>query len=246
MSNGPSIQERQALGNLAQVLTAKNPSAYGSYFMDFFRGWEPIYNSGISDATYYRVLKQFPLNVKRFMVQAVLLSWNNHKDLTTLYESINTLIYLDLCGPAEYYLMQIAYNMIASYGSKLKCLPYIEIQSYRNSEYTLRFWKEQGYMADTYGIVDFQLHSESREPLLVVVPWYGFLREVYKILTNRDFVGATENDICAKMMDLFNKEFAKKHCPWIRSSWGCDYAKEPMNRGMMFYIHPTYLNNNGV
>ena len=124
MNNEPSIIERQALGNLVKVLESKNYSLK-KYYRDSFEGWDPIYDSGISGTKYYRTLKNFPLHAKRCIIQTALKGWNIHKDLLTLHDTITSLIYLDLCGPAEYYFMQILNSLISSYGSDLGDLQYI-------------------------------------------------------------------------------------------------------------------------
>ncbi|MCR4853321.1 MAG: hypothetical protein K5893_07010 [Prevotella sp.] len=247
MSDGPSFQQRQALGNLAEVLTNKNPWVFKNYFKDFFNDWDAIYDSDISDGEYYRALNSFPLNAKRYIIQVVLTAWNLHKDLHTLYETINTLIYLKICGPAEYYLMQITYNFISNFGSKLGDLQYVEIESYRNSEYTIRFWQDDSFMRDTYGIIDLQLHNERQTPLLAIVPWFGLLNNVYHVSDSDEFDDQTINDVTDNYLyPLLTNEFAKKHCPWIQSSCDIDLAEESMNRGILFVLHPEYVDRNGL
>ena len=243
--NGPSISQRQALGNLADLLTSKNPVVFKNYFKDFFDEWNPIYDSNISGYSYYKAIKEFPMNVKRYIVLAVIDGWNLHKDLLTLYETINTLIYLDICGPAEYYFMQIAYNLLSDYGNKLECLPFVQIQYYSNTKYTIRFWKEMS-RHDTYGIIDFELHNEHQPPRLAVVPWFDLLKNVYRYDEDEEFDDEIIDEITQEIYPLFENEFAKKHCPWIQSEWDFDILKEQYNRGILYILHSMkYVNRNG-
>lgn len=243
--NGPSISQRQALGNLADVLTSKKPVVFKNYFKDFFEEWNPIYDSNISGYSYYKAIKDFPLNVKRYIVQAVLKGWNLHKDLLTLYETINTLIYLDVCGPAEYYFMQIAYNMLSDFSDKLDCQPFVEIQSYTNSKYTMRFWKDVKRY-DTYGIIDFELHNEHQPPLLAVVPWFDLLKNVYEYDEEEEFDEETIDEVTQEIYPLFENEFAKKHCHRIQSEWDFGMQEEQFGRGILYIFHSLkYVNHNG-
>lgn len=249
MSNEPSIQERQALGNLVKVLESKNYNLK-EYYRDSFDGWDPIYDSGISGATYYRTLKNFPLYAKRCIIQTALKGWNIHNDLLTLHETISALIYLDLCGPAEYYFMQILNSLISSYGSELDDLQYIEIESYKVSNYTIRFWKDGSYARDTYGIIDFQLHDVNTEPVLAIVPWNSLLRKVYDLPSNDEDDELSEDeieDVTGQLYEIFNNEWVKTHCPWIQSNWDFYYQKEQMGRGIVYYLgNLRYENSNGV
>lgn len=247
MSDLPSILERQALGDLAKALTGKNSAAFGDYFIDFFDDWEPIYDSGISYPNYIRTLKIVPLNAKRYIVQSVLKGWNLHKDLPTLYECINLLVFLDICGPAEYYLMQIAYNMISTYGNAFNNLPCIYVESYKNTEYTLRFWKnENPLIGGTYGIVDFKLHREGTKTLLTIIPGNSLLKSYYKIPENINIEGQIEDEVFEDMMNLLGEEFSKEVCPKIYSDWSCDLGMDPFRRTNVLKLHPEYINKNGI
>lgn len=250
MSNEPSIQERQALGNLVKVLESNNPKLK-NYYRNSFEGWDPIYDSGISGYLYYKALKEFPLYAKRCIIQTALTGWRYHRDLHTLYETINTLIYLDICGPAEYFFMQIIYSMIKTFGNKLEDIPYIEIESYKVTDYTVRFWKSKLLsFGETYGIIDFQLHDSNRDPLLAVVPWNSLLRKVYDLPSNDEDNELSEDeieDVTGQLYELFNNEWVKTHCPWIQSNWDFYYQKEQMGRGIVYYLgNLRYENSNGV
>lgn len=249
MNNEPSIIERQALGNLVKVLESKNYSLK-KYYRDSFEGWDPIYDSGISGTKYYRTLKNFPLHAKRCIIQTALKGWNIHKDLLTLHDTITSLIYLDLCGPAEYYFMQILNSLISSYGSELGDLQYIEIESYRVSDYTIRFWKDDSFDRDTYGIIDFQLHDVNTEPVLAIVPWNSLLRKVYDLPSDDENDELSEDeieDVTGQLYEIFSKEWVKTHCPWIRSNWDFQYQKEQMGRGVVYILHSlSYYNPNGI
>lgn len=249
MSNEPSFEERQALGNLIKVLESKNYELK-DYYRESFEGWDPIYDSGITGYRYYKALKDFPLHAKRCIIQTALKGWNIHKDLLTLHETITSLIYLDLCGPAEYYFMQILNSFIREYGSRLGDLPYIEIESYRVSDYTIRFWKDDTFDRDTYGIIDFQLHPTDRDPVLAIVPWNSLLRTIYDLPSNDENDELSDDEIeevTSGLYSIFNNEWVKTHCPWIKSNWDFQYQKEQMGRGVVYILHSlNYYNSNGI
>ena len=249
MDDRPSLIERQALGNLIKVLESKSSELKG-YFSNDFKEWNPIYDSGITGQRYYHTLREFPLYAKRCIIQSTLLGWNYHHDLRALYETLNTLIYLKLCGPAEYLFIQIIYNFIASYGDILNDYEYIEVESYEVNRYTLRFWKDDSIMRDTYGIIIFELHDSKKEPSLAVVPWNSLLRNVYDLHdTGDDFDALSKEDIdeiTMRIGNIFKDEWALRHCPWIQSSWECGVGKEPLDRGIVFILKSIkYLDPNG-
>lgn len=251
MGNEPSIIERQALGNLIKVLESKNVELE-RYYSNSFEEWNPIFDSGISGYDYYKTLKDFPLYAKRCIIQTALVGWRWHRDLHTLYDTINTLIYLDICGPAEYYFMQILYNIINRFGNELGDIPFIEIESYKVTDYTVRFWKDElgSYGGGTYGIVDFQLHDARVEPVLAVVPWNSVLRNVFHIASDDEDNELDEydiEDVTSQLYGLFKEEWVKTHCPWIQSDWDFQYQKEKMGRGIVYILHSLkYYNSNGV
>lgn len=249
MNNEPSLKERQALGNLIKVLESKNYELK-EYYRESFDAWDPIYDSGISGYQYYKTLKDFPIHAKRCIIQTALLGWNIHKDLLTLHETITSLIYLDLCGPAEYYFMQIFNSLIRSFGSKLDDLSFIEIESYKVSDYTIRFWKDDTYDRDTYGIIDFQLHPTNTEPVLAIVPWNSLLRTVFELHSGDEDDELSDDeieDVTTQLYSIFNNEWVKTHCPWIQSDWDFQYQKEQMGRGVVYILHSLrYYNSNGV
>lgn len=247
MANKPSLIERQALGNLLQVLTDKNPTAYGDYLWESFEDREPIKDSDISGTLYYATLRSYPLVAKRWIIQSVLTGWNVHHDLTLLYESINTLIYLGMCGPAEYFLMVNVFNFLSSFGRYLESTQFAEIESHRPNEYTLRFWKdERGSWGDTYGIIDFQLHGVNEPPVLAIVPWFGILKNV-DIISDED--NPSQESLESSIYDIYkimNDEFPKKHCPWIHTEWEISHQREELNRGIVIILHSlVYIDNNG-
>ena len=48
MADGPSLLQRQAIGNLMAAITNDNPTIWGNYLWDQMKGWNIIANSDIS------------------------------------------------------------------------------------------------------------------------------------------------------------------------------------------------------
>ena len=146
--------------------------------------------------------------------------------------------------------MQILNSFIREYGSRLGDLPYIEIESYRVSDYTIRFWKDDTFDRDTYGIIDFQLHPTDRDPVLAIVPWNSLLRTIYDLPSNDENDELSDDEIeevTSELYSIFNNEWVKTHCPWIKSNWDFQYQKEQMGRGVVYILHSlNYYNSNGI
>ena len=45
MADGPSLLQRQAIGNLITVITKENPTIWGNYLWEQLEGWNIIANS---------------------------------------------------------------------------------------------------------------------------------------------------------------------------------------------------------
>ena len=242
----PSVLERQALGTLFNVLTEQNPLGYGNYFWNDFEEWEPIKDAEIPPQKYYSTLKGIPHHAKRVIIQSVLLGWNKHHDIYTLYQGITTLIYLKICETSEYFFLQQIYNFLIYFKDVCGSDEFIEIESHRPNEYTIRFWKDNSWnhTNGTHGIVDFQLEPYGADPLMAIVPWYGLINSQF----GREDTFNNEEELKYLMNDLYpiiNNEFAKKHCPWINSSWDFDYHNDKFNRGIVIILHSLeYTDNN--
>ena len=146
--------------------------------------------------------------------------------------------------------MQIFYSLLRSFGSNIDDLSFIEIESYKVSDYTIRFWKDDTYDRDTYGIIDFQLHPTNTDPVLAIVPWNSLLRTVFDLHSgNEDDELSNDEieDVTTQLYSIFNNEWVKTHCPWIQSDWDFQYQKEQMGRGVVYILHSLkYYNSNGV
>lgn len=103
MNEGPTLLQRQAVGNMIQHITNNHDSEWGNWLFDALNDWELIPNSQISPYEYYKTLSELPAFPKRIICQLVVMGWNHHHDLQTLHDSITTLIYLKVCGPSEYF-----------------------------------------------------------------------------------------------------------------------------------------------
>ena len=244
MNNRPEFVDREALGNLVDALVANAPMLE-EYYRDSFSGWDPIYGSDISLATYYATLKKFPLFAKRYIIMVVLDGWNLHKDFLKFHDSILLLIYLDLCGPAEYYMMQIIYNFMNSYGEILNDLPFIELECDERSftHYWLIFYGDSKKRIN-YGEILFELHDQNIEPILAIVPTFRILRKT--LFNNREieFNDIEIYKVIHNISNIIENEWVKEHCSWIKSRW--DFAYKKKDIGILYQLQSlSYMNLNG-
>lgn len=260
MDNRPNLIQRQALGNFLSVIKKHNlfldwetKEQLENYYDDCFINWNPIYDSGLSGYQYYKTLKEYPLYAKRCIIQAVLDGWNIHKSPLILRETIVSLIYLKLCGPAEYFFLLYFYSIMMDYSERLDNLSFVEIDtSISVNKYILRFWKgiDNSFFRETYGIVEFELHDIDEEPSLAIVPWNSILRNVYDLPSedSQDVLNEREFSLVIEELgDLFGKEWILEHCQWIQSSSDIKCYKEQYNRGLVFILRSlTYQDYNGV
>ena len=241
---GPTIIERQALGDLLDVLLKKGDSnsKWKAFIASWFADWNPIHNSAIGRYEYYKTLKEFPAYGKREIIRGVLLGWNEHHDTQILYDTINVLIYLKLCNTIEYFFVQQFCNFLISYSSLCKSNDQIIVEPRDNSFYTIRFMEEDIF---SIGAIDFQLSSIGKDNVFCIVPWGNLLSaktgECEDEILNDDVLPyIIENEI----FPLLENEFAKELCPWITSSWDFDYRKEPLGRRIIIRMHSLYYEDN--
>ncbi len=240
MNNGPSIIERQALGNLLEALK-KNGNGnqnFSNYMTSWFSDWNPISNSDISLQQYYKTLKKFPTNAKREIIRGVLLSWNKHHNFQILYHSINTLIYLKVCDTVEYFFIQQFYNFLSSFSKVCNNSEFITIEARNASFYTIRFYEDR---LNSKGIVDFQLAPIGRGEVFCIVPWNSLLSSKTGIEEDEVLEEGTWNEIVStEIYPLLKNEFAKQHCNWINSNWDFEVKKEQLGRGLVITMHSLY------
>lgn len=249
-SNGPSLLERKALGNLREVLKQKGSSSeWKNYIHDFFEDWEPISDSDITLSQYYRTLVDFPDNAKREIIRGVIMGWNEHHDTLTLYLSITTLIYLGICDTVGYFFLQQFYNFLCKFGEVCKDDSQICVISLNNSVYTLRFRKEGEVTlyGDSFGIIDFGLSRIGTKPLLFIVPSTSILSKLTGISKDKIFDEELMSGIMSEdIYPLLKNEFAKKHNRLIQSHWDFDFQKEQLSRGIVVIMHSLeYYDANG-
>ena len=247
MADGPSLLQRQAIGNLINTITKDNPTVWGNYLWEQMEGWNIIANSNISLPGDYYELKHIPDWPKRSMVYTILMSWNFHHDLQTLYNAINKLIYLKVCNATEYFLMQYMFNFLQYFSTVCKNVNTIQIEQnmFNRDMFTLRFWKDNSH-SETHGIVDFQFNPVGKEPRIAIVPWFSLIGEKTNHRYNFNTQRGIDDLINAEFVPLLQKEFAKKHCPWIYSNLRFGYQKENLDRGIVILLSSLeYEDRNG-
>lgn len=254
MNDGPTITERQALGNLLDslkdTLDSTGRKEWCDYITEFFSDWEPIHNSNMDLGLYYRTLKRFPQNGKREIIRGVLLGWNEHHSFYTLYNCITKLIYLKVCDTVEYFFLQQFYNFLSHFSEICESLEQIEVTQARLKEYTIRFYHKDVNPGErypnVYGIIDFEMSKINETPRLAIVPWKGLL-SAWKQIDESEVLDADNvEDFISDIYPLLSKEFAKTHCPWINSQWECNCHKDVYERGLVFVMHSLqYEDYNG-
>lgn len=248
MADGPSLLQRQAIGDLITVITKNNPTIWGNYLWEQFESWNIIANSDISSYDYYYELKHLPDWPKRSIVYTILMSWNYHHDLQVLYDAINKLIYLKVCNATEYFLMQYMFNILQYFSTVCENINTIEIQQniFNRDMFTLRFWKDNSRL-DTHGIVDFQFNSVGKEPRIAIVPWFNLIDKKTNHRYNYNTQHGIDDLVNTEFVPLLLNEFAKKHCPWIYSNLRFGYQKENLDRGVVIILSSLeYEDMNGV
>ena len=247
MADGPSLLQRQAIGNMIATITKDNPTVWGNYLWEQLEGWNIIANSDISLTAYYYELKHIPDWPKRSIVYTILMSWNYHHNLQTLYQAINKLIYLKVCNATEYFLMQYMFNFLQYFSTVCKNVNTIQIEQnmFNRDMFTLRFWKDISH-SETYGIVDFQFSSIGKEPRIAIVPWFSLIGEKTNHRYNFKTQHGIDDLVNCEFVPLLQKEFAKKHCPWIYSNLRFGYQKENLDRGIVILLSSLeYEDRNG-
>ena len=252
MTNSPSTIEREALGSLLKVLIRKSMNhnkKWEDFITSYFADWNPIMDSDISGYRYYSTLKSFPLNAKREIIRGVLLGWNEHHDHLTLYQCITALIYLKLCGPVEYFFLQQFYSFMSYYESTCPSSDNIWIQANSNSNYRIKFLeKENEPFGHNYGYIDFQMSRINEENRLAIVPTFSLLNIKENLSEDTEHDKQSMDSIVSKQIaPLLNNEFAKKHCPWIYSSWKASYRKDQFGIGVVIIMNSLeYEDKSGV
>lgn len=248
MADGPSLLQRQAIGNLISEITKENPIIWGNYLWEQMNGWNIIANSDISLHDYYYELKHLPDWPQRSIVYTILMSWNYHHNLQTLYNAINKLIYLKVCNETEYFLMQYMFNFLQYFSTVCENIKTIEIQQnmFNRNMFTLRFWQDNSHL-ETHGIVDVQFSPVGQEPRIAIVPWFSLIDKKTNHRYNYNTQRGIDDLVNIEFVPLLQNEFAKKHCPWIYSNLRFGYQKENLDRGIVILLTSLeYVDRNGV
>ena len=204
MADGPSLLQRKAIGNLMAAITKDNSTVWGNYLWEQMANWNIIANSDISLYDYYYELKHLPNWPKRSIVYTVLMSWNYHHNLQTLYNAINKLIYLKVCNVTEYFLMQYMFNFLQYFSTVCKNVNTIEIQQnmFNRDMFTLRFWQDNRH-SETHGIVDVQFSSVGKEPRIAIVPWFNLIDKKTNHRYNYNTQQGLDNLVNKELRDIY-------------------------------------------
>lgn len=246
MADGPTLLQRQAIGNMFQTITDNHPNEWGNWLFESLDDWDLLPNSNISPSDYYSTLANLPSFPKRILCQIVIMGWNEHHDLHTLYDSINSLIYLKVCGPSEYFFMQEVYNFISKFSPVSGDDSKIFIQQHNIHKYTLRFTKDGHMMGESLALVDLEMSRTTDDPMVVVVPWYMSFDNLDGVPEGSAKSKPTREFIEDRIMPIISNEFAKRHCRWIYSN--CDFSFRNHPNGcapIIFMNNIEYVDGNG-
>lgn len=232
MSTGPTLLERQAIGNMLQHITENHKKQWGNWLFEQFKDWNLLPNSNVPLEQYYYTLANIPPHPKRVICQFIVLGWNIHHDLHTLYDSIVSLIYLKICGPSEYFFLQQIYNFIVHFRSVCDNDANIFIEQHNLHRYGIRFF---GDMDETLALVDINMNPTKEDPGVTIIPWYVSFDNLngLEVHTTRKQVQSAQDFVLSEVMPVIKKEFAKTHCPWIYSNFKFSVKCDPDH-------YPTY------
>lgn len=250
MADEPTLLQRQAIGNMFDFITKSHNAQWGNYLFDTLEEWHLLPNSDISAYNYYSTLQNLPDWPKRIIVQIVLNGWNEHHDLLTLYDSINTLIALGVCGPSEYLLMHQVYNFIQYFRDLCDNDKDIILNEANINCYSLLFTKNGSMMnwryAERLAVVDISMSKIDHAPLVIVAPTYfSFLRKL-GLADDYEFDEWGKKElIIDKILPIVSNEFAKKHCHWIYTDYKIKYEDSPTKDAPLIVLSEIqYINNN--
>lgn len=247
MSDGPTTLQRQAIGNMFQYITNNHPQAWGNWLFDALEDWDLLPNSEISPSQYYSTLANLPAHPKRIIMQIIIMGWNEHHDMQALYDAINTLIYLKVCGPAEYFFLHQVYNFMSYFQSVSNDDKKIFIQMHNLNKYTLRFTSDGHMMGESKALVDLEMSRSSDEPMVVVAPWYYSFDNKMGLPEGTSKSRHTQEFIEEEVLPIICDEFAKRHCHWIYSNCSMSFREDNFgNTPIIFLTNIQYIDNNGI
>ena len=250
MASGPTLLQRQAIGKLFQHITNEHSATWGNYLFESLEDWNLLPNSDISRSQYYSTLANLPSHPKRVICQIVIMGWNEHHNIQTLYDSIISLIYLKVCGPAEYLFLQQIYNFIIHFKSVCDDVKNIYINQLGLHQYNIVF--EKNY--ETLAVIDIKMNHPSTDPGLDIIPWFVSFDNLKGLErhTTRTQIQSINDFVSNEVMPIIDNEFAKTHCPWIYSSYEYKVKCDPddyFTCGMAPIItifNIEYVDNNGI
>lgn len=247
MAEGPTLLQRQAIGNMFQFITDNHTCEWGNWLFESLEDWNLLPNSNISPSQYYNTLANLPDFPKRIICQIVIMGWNEHHDLHTLYDSINSLIYLKVCGPTEYVFLHQVYNFISHFRSVCSDDKNIFIQEHNINKYTIRFTEDGQMMGKSLALVDIEMSKTTEPPVVVVVPWYISFDNLIGDIEGTAQAKPAQQFVEDEIIPIVCDEFAKTHCRWIYSDYDISFRLHPYGVAPIIFVENIqYVDNNGI
>lgn len=246
MEERPTLIQRQAIGNMIQYITDIHSTEWGNWLFESLDDWMLLPNSDISLSQYYETLANLPAFPKRVLCQIVVMGWNEHHDLLTLYDSINSLIYLKVCGPSEYFFLHQVYNFINHFREVCNDDSKIFIQKHNIHNYTIRFTEDGHMMGHSLALIDIEMSRTTERPMVVVAPWYISFDNLNNLPEGTSQAKPITQFVKDEVLPIICNEFAKIHCRRIYSHCDFSISNHPYGEAPMIFLNNIeYVNNNG-
>lgn len=229
-----SIIQRDAI---KQMLS----SFYGDYSMGewnscmlryFTEYGLPISEPSLSPDTYYKVLRELPLGVKRDIIHKVFKAWIAvcNYDVFSLHDAFSKLVYLKICSGPEYFFMNAMESLIKYFGTGK-----MWADSYESYHYEINY-------VDRENSIEFD-HDEGKNRLRIKIS--GSL-----INKKTPFDGQPSPSQIQPLFDAVSSQPLGSHAPWIYANAriDCRYYNYGFDKGLIEFnlTNIEYVDNNGV
>lgn len=236
MPDGPTLLQRQAIGNMFKTITDAHPNSWGNWLFETLEDWGLLPNSDISISQYYDTLVNLPAFPKRIICQIITMGWNEHHDLQAFYDAITTLIYLKVCGPSEYFFLHQVYNFIKHFRRLSGKDKNIFIQRHNVNKYTIRFTSDGHVMGEALALVELEMSKTSEAPMVVVSPWFMSFDNLADNPEGTAQSQPTQKFIEDEILPIICNEFAKRHSRRIFSNYEMRFRLHPYAEAPMVFL----------
>lgn len=210
-----TLLQRQAIGKMLRTITDTHPIEWRHWLLKTLEDWELLPDSDLLLGQDWRTLANLPEFIKRTICQTIIMGWNQHHDLKTLYDAIIFIIGHNVCGPSEYYFMHLVYNSLSYF---IKCRGDNErslfIEQYNEIYFSIRsiIVLEEEELNTSLPWIDIALNKIHKSHMIVIIPW---IISMDNIINTKPAQRLLEEDI----LPIICNEFAKRYCSQIYSAF---------------------------